>query len=106
MRPESTKAPFNMSEHKPTIELTQDQIEFYRREGFLALDAITTPEEVAWLREIYDRLFAMRAGREEGNQFDLAGPDEEGTEAALPQILSPSKYAPELKEGLFRINAL
>jgi ectoine hydroxylase-related dioxygenase (phytanoyl-CoA dioxygenase family) len=91
---------------EPTIVLTQDQIDFYHREGYLALDAITTPKEVEWLREIYDRLFETRAGREEGNQFDLAGADEEGKPAALPQILNPSRYAPELKEGLYRVNAL
>jgi ectoine hydroxylase-related dioxygenase (phytanoyl-CoA dioxygenase family) len=90
----------------PTITLTQDQIAFYHREGYLALEAITTQEETAWLRGIYDRLFEARAGREFGDQFDLAGPDEEGTEAALPQILNPAKYAPELKEGLYRVNAL
>src|SRR3982751_4177270 len=90
----------------PTVSLTQQQIDFYHANGFLALDAITTPQEVAWLREIYDRLFAQRAGREEGNQFDLGGSDEEGKTAALPQILSPSKYAPELKEGLFRVNGM
>jgi ectoine hydroxylase-related dioxygenase (phytanoyl-CoA dioxygenase family) len=95
-----------MNELEPTIDLTPEQIGFYHREGYLALDAVTTQEEVAWLREIYDRLFANRAGRAEGNQFDLAGIDEEGTEATLPQILSPSKYAPELKQGLFRVNAL
>lgn len=95
-----------MSVLNPTVELTPEQIAFYHREGYLALDAITTQAEVAWLREIYDRLFAARAGREEGNQFDLAGTDEDGTEAVLPQILSPSRYAPELNEGLFRVNAL
>ncbi len=89
----------------PTITLTTEQIEFYHREGYLVLDAVTTAEEVAWMREIYDRLFAARAGRDEGNQFDLAGTDEEGKEAALPQILQPSKYAPELKNGLYRVNA-
>jgi ectoine hydroxylase-related dioxygenase (phytanoyl-CoA dioxygenase family) len=96
-----------MSEgQKPTVTLTSEQVEFYHREGYLVLDSIATPDEVAWLREIYDRLFAERAGREEGNQFDLAGTDEEGKEAALPQILNPAKYAPELKNGLYRVNAL
>jgi ectoine hydroxylase-related dioxygenase (phytanoyl-CoA dioxygenase family) len=90
----------------PTVSLTPAQIDFYHANGFLALDAITTQEEVAWMREIYDRLFESRAGREEGNQFDLGGSDEEGKTAVLPQILQPSKYAPELKEGLFRVNAL
>jgi ectoine hydroxylase-related dioxygenase (phytanoyl-CoA dioxygenase family) len=95
-----------MLEITPTVILTQEQIDFYHREGYLSLDAITTQEEIAWMRDIYDRLFAMRAGREEGNQFDLAGTDEEESEATLPQILSPTRYAPELKEGLFRVNAL
>lgn len=95
-----------MSEIQPTVVLSQEQIDFYHREGYLAIDAITTQEEVAWLRGIYDRLFSERAGREVGDQFDLAGLDEDNAEAALPQILGPSKYAPELKQGLFRANAL
>src|SRR5579859_491653 len=95
-----------MSSITPTVILTLDQIDFYHREGYLALDAITTQEEVVWLRTIYDRLFEMRAGREFGDQFDLAGTDEEGKLATLPQILNPAKYAPELKEGLYRVNAL
>jgi ectoine hydroxylase-related dioxygenase (phytanoyl-CoA dioxygenase family) len=90
----------------PTVVLSQEQIDFYHREGYLVLDAITTPEEVKWMRGIYDRLFETRAGREVGGQFDLGGTDEEGKEAVLPQILNPSKYAPELKDGLFRTNAL
>ena len=95
-----------MNAMAPTVVLTQDQIDFYHREGYLVLDAITTAEEVEWLRGIYDRLFEARAGRETGDQFDLGGTDEEGRPAALPQILNPSKYAPELQQGLFRANAL
>src|SRR5947209_15525733 len=95
-----------MEQTAPTIVLTQDQIDFYHREGYLVLEAITTPEEVAWLRGIYDRLFEARAGREAGDEFDLAGTDAEGQQAALPQILNPAKYAPELKEGQYRANAL
>src|SRR5579885_2360414 len=90
----------------PTVHLTQEQIDFYHREGYLKLEAITTQEEVAWLRGVYDALFAARAGREVGDQFDLAGTDAEGRAEALPQILNPKKYAPELNDGLFRVNAL
>lgn len=89
-----------------TITLTPDQISFYHREGYLVLPPITTPEEIEWLRGIYDRLFEARAGRDRGDQFDLGGTDEEGKQATLPQILNPARYAPELKEGLFRANAL
>jgi ectoine hydroxylase-related dioxygenase (phytanoyl-CoA dioxygenase family) len=91
---------------EPTIVLTDDQVAAYHHDGFLAIPAITTQDEVEWLRGVYDRLFAQRAGREDGNQFDLGGTDEEGKEAALPQILDPKRYAPELAEGLFRVNAL
>jgi ectoine hydroxylase-related dioxygenase (phytanoyl-CoA dioxygenase family) len=105
MNVKPTQASSTSDAQTPTVVLSQDQIDFYHREGYLALEAITTPEEVEWLRGIYDRLFESRAGRERGDQFDLGGTDEEGSEARLPQILNPSMYAPELKEGLFRTNA-
>lgn len=89
---------------EPTVQLSQEQIDFYHREGYLVLDSISTPDEVAWMRDVYDRIFEQKAGREEGNQFDLAGTDEEGKRETLPQILAPSKYAPELKDGLYRVN--
>src|SRR5438876_9660489 len=92
--------------HEPTVVLTSEQIDFFHREGYLVLDQIMPPDEVQWLRGIYDRLFAQRAARDEGNQFDLGGSDEEGKEALLPQILNPGKYAPEMNEGQFRVNAL
>lgn len=95
-----------MTAIEPTVMLTQEQIDFYHREGYLAIESISTPDEIARLSAVYDRLFSERAGREEGNQFDLGGTDEEGKEAVLPQILGPSRYAPEFKEGLFRVNAL
>ncbi|MBC8136698.1 MAG: phytanoyl-CoA dioxygenase family protein [Fibrella sp.] len=90
----------------PTITLTPEQITFFRENGFLALDSITYETELSRLRDAYDRIFTDRAGREKGDQFDLGGADEEGKQAALPQILGPSQYAPEMKQGLFRVNAL
>ena len=86
--------------------LNADQIAFFHREGFLALDSIVSHDEIEKLRIIYDRLFEERAGRETGDQFDLAGTDEDGKAEALPQILSPSKYAPELLESSLYTNAL
>ncbi|AIE86317.1 phytanoyl-CoA dioxygenase family protein [Fimbriimonas ginsengisoli] len=85
---------------EPTIRLTDEQIHFYHENGYLVLDQISTPDELENLRQIYDRLFSERAGREKGDQFDLAGADEEGETAKLPQILGPSQYAPEMLETL------
>ncbi len=87
-------------------QISGEQIAFFRENGYLAIGAITTPDEVAWLRDVYDRLFQRRAGRDQGDQFDLAGADEEGKEASLPQILQPSKYAPELAGTACRANAV
>ncbi len=89
----------------PTVTLTEDQIAFFRDNGYLSLPAITTPEEVTRLRVVYDELFASQAGRADGNQFDLAGTDEDGKPAALPQILNPRRYAPELACTLYEANA-
>jgi len=90
---------------EPTIRLTDEQIAEYKERGFLKLPCISTPEELEQLRAIYDRLFAARTGRERGDQFDLAGADEDGEQEKLPQILGPSNYAPEMKETLAWANA-
>lgn len=89
----------------PTLEVTEEQILFFRENGFLAIDNITTEEELAVMREAYDEIFTQRAGRDEGMEFDLAGTDEEDTTAALPQILNPKKYAPALNNTLYEANA-
>ncbi len=90
---------------EPTIKLRPDQIEAYHTNGFLTIDAITTPEELALLREKYDQMFARAVGREEGNWFDLAGTNEEGKEVVMPQVLDPERYVPEFKNTLMRANA-
>jgi len=37
-------------------KLTQEQIGFFELNGYLALEAVTTSEELEWLCCIYDRL--------------------------------------------------
>ena len=90
---------------EPTITLTQEQIDFYHREGYLSLASITTADEIQQLQAIYDRLFASKAGRDQGDHLDLVTTDEDDQAPVLPQILSPAKYAPELTDTLFRANA-
>ena len=93
------------SSTEATVELTAEQIEHFRAEGYLSIPSITSADDVAQLREIYDRLFDERAGRDLGLQFDLAGTDEDGNEAVLPQILEPQRFAPELNDSLLLVNA-
>ncbi len=87
------------------IHLTPEEISRFHGEGYLAIPTLTDPEDVAFLRESYDRIFADRAGRDVGDQFDLAGTDEEGKEASLPQILHPAQYAPEMNTSRLLKNA-
>ena len=82
------------------MQLSAEQILFFHLNGFLSIPTpVTDDAELAWMREVYDRMFDERAGRDSGDQFDLAGSDEEGKAASLPQILNPAKYAPELTKG-------
>ncbi len=87
----------------PTVELTKEQVAQYYCEGFLALPPITTAEDLARIREIYDGLFESRGMLGRDKSFDLAGQSEE--RPTLPQILSPSDLRPELKGTLLYANA-
>lgn len=77
----------------------------FRQDGFITLPSIADPDEIEQLRGIFDRLFQTGAGWEKGAQFDLAGTDET-KRPALPQILNPAQFAPELLQTRFRANAL
>lgn len=85
--------------------LTEEEIAFFRQNGYLALPALTTAEEVTGLQAVYDRIFATKAGREHGDHLDLVTTDEDDEAPVLPQILNPSKYAPELKQTQLYANA-
>ena len=89
----------------PTVILTEEQIRSFHENGFLTLPAISTPAEVELLRGVFDRLFSGQAGFKEGAQYDMVGGDD-GKPAKLPQIINPVNYAPELRDTLFRANAL
>ncbi|MCE2466376.1 MAG: hypothetical protein J4G06_00005, partial [Caldilineaceae bacterium] len=84
------------------MQVSNEQLDFFRDNGYVVLEPIASQEELETLRRIYDELFVRRAGREEGAQFDLASADEEDAEATLPQILGPTRFAPELNDMEFK----
>ena len=86
--------------------LLAGQIAAFHQRGFLTLPQISPPEEVAALRETFERLFAQRAGRKEGAQFDMVTHDEDDAAPKLSQIIKPANFAPELLRTQFRANAL
>ena len=89
------------------VTLSSEQIARFREDGFLAIRGLTTAEEIERLRGIYDRLFDGKVGYERGRQLDMVSPDDDAAKpAGLSQILNPVEFAPELRETLFRKNAL
>ena len=88
------------------IDLSAAEIATFHAQGFVALNRITSDDEVGRLREIFDRLFEKRTGWEKGAFLDLAGTDKPARPAVLPQILNPQQFAPELPQTEFRKAAL
>jgi ectoine hydroxylase-related dioxygenase (phytanoyl-CoA dioxygenase family) len=82
------------------VELSDAQVAFFREHGYLALERITTDEEVAWLGAVYDRLFAANSG-----QFDVTRPYGSRDTHQLSQLLFPEQRVPELRETNYYRNA-
>lgn len=85
--------------------LSAEQIAQFGRVGFLAIPRITTDAEVAWMREVYDRLFERKPGWSKGDFFDFAGDDLDQDAQKLPQLLNPSRYEPMLAKTVFHASA-
>ena len=79
--------------------LTDEQRAAFRRDGFVLVENLSTAEEIASLRLLYDRLFSERRGWERGDLFDMVGRDDLDKGLALPQMLSPSRYEPLLRQS-------
>ena len=80
------------------VDLDPEQIRFFRENGYLAIERITTDAELEWLGRLYDELFAERRAVVPGGYFDLARPYDSDGQDLLPQVLNPEVGFPELRE--------
>jgi hypothetical protein len=78
--------------------VSEDQLVALRRDGFLVVEGLSSDEEIAPLRALYDRMFSERRGWDAGDLFDMIGPDSPEQGLALPQLLRPSQYEPFLRK--------
>ncbi|MBH05117.1 MAG: hypothetical protein CMJ20_02225 [Phycisphaeraceae bacterium] len=85
--------------------LSANQINLFTQDGFMALSPFASPADTAVIRSTCNRLLAEQVGREAGDHFDLSGQSKNLKMAALPQIMNPSKYVPELSELGYRRQA-
>jgi Phytanoyl-CoA dioxygenase (PhyH) len=83
------------------VSLTPAQIEQFRECGFTSIERITTDTELAWLGEIYDRLFAERINPVPGAYVDLVKPNGSSEADSQAQILLPELQFPELRKTAF-----
>jgi hypothetical protein len=86
------------------VVLDEAHVRAFEADGFTWVPRITTDEEVAWLAELYDWLFAEKSRAVPGGHFDLVRPYDSDGEDRLPQVLAPEQRLPQLKTTAFWAN--
>ncbi len=82
------------------LTATTDQAQAFQRDGFLWIDRITTPEEVARLRELYD--LVMQDSRAYRLLYE-GGADKDGS--VINQVFLPELQQPEMANTTYLANA-
>lgn len=90
----------------PRGALAPEQIERFRRDGFLVLDEVVTEEELEPIEAVLDR-FVRGEIADMGRDFcDMSGSyDRPFAEWALVNAVLPRRYAPELRGNAFERRA-
>jgi hypothetical protein len=88
------------SQDADAFSLSDQEVERFRVDGFLALDGLMPPHEVAMARDTLQRLLDSRIGYKEGSRFDFLSADDDPDKPVMPQILRPSVFAPHLLQGI------
>jgi ectoine hydroxylase-related dioxygenase (phytanoyl-CoA dioxygenase family) len=78
--------------------LRQEDISFFRENGYLVVRSITSSQDLAQLRQIYERMFRNQTGLSEGNYFDLVGAGAEVK--VLPQMTDMVAYEPAIRDTM------
>jgi len=84
---------------------TRDEVEFFRDNGFLVVERLTTDEEIAWIRQIFEFIFSPEQADAPSAPVDRSG-DSPGHANSIGQAFFPEIRFPELLETTHRRNAL
>jgi Phytanoyl-CoA dioxygenase (PhyH) len=87
--------------NRPVV-LDGDQFQRLEDEGFISIAEMVPLAEVEAIRRTLISLFNRNVGYEEGAQFDALGSDDGSEPMRFPQLLQPSRFAPELQKTEFR----
>ena len=88
-----------------TVEPTADEVAFFRENGYLVVDRITTDEELDWLAELYESIFDPANAGLGGAPIDRStevGPDGQNL---LLQAFFPEVHHPEVLRTAAHRNA-
>ena len=90
-----------------SLEVTPsaEDVERFNETGFLVVERITTDEELAWLTDIYEHIFAPEHAGEPGAPVDRTNAPGEDGPANLSQAFMPEIYHPEILQTTYVRNA-
>lgn len=84
---------------------TTEEIAFFQENGFLAVERLTTDEEVAWLRRIFEHIFDPGNAGQPGGPVDRSGVQVPEVAGKLTQSFFPEIQFPEILQSTYRRNA-
>jgi hypothetical protein len=88
------------------MQLTDEQLQAVKQQGFLCVPRITSDEEALTIRASLERLFQEKAGWGEGAYGEMANCEDADEGPNSPQILHPVNYAPHMHKTECFTNAL
>ena len=87
------------------VDIGAPEVRFYADNGYLAVERVTTDEELEWLREVYDALISMKPTGLLDGVFDLSRPYGTTDTPRLGQLLLPERLVPQIRRTAMWRNA-
>ena len=82
-----------------------EEVAFFRDNGFLKVERLTSDEEVAWLRQIFEHIFDPANAGNPGGPVDRSGVKIPDAKGKLQQSFFPEMHFPEIFQSTYRRNA-
>ena len=87
------------------VNPTADEVAFFKENGFLKVERLTSDEEIAWLRRIFEYIFDPANAGKPGGPVDRSGVRIPEVKGKLTQSFFPEVYFPQILESTYRRNA-
>ena len=87
------------------VNPTAEEVAFFKENGFLKVERLTSDEEVAWLKQIFEHIFDPANAGNPGGPVDRSGVQIPEVVGKLTQSFFPEIQFPEILESTYRRNA-